>query len=111
MEETQTANTKISDLLDDRLDKLKAAANNGHIVKGIKETLKMLVEKKVEEVFLCDNDISDKYSKTLKEYCSNYLGKEPIEIKDFLILRDIVMNKKFKGKGPKCYCAAIIKSL
>lgn len=116
--------TKIRSFDDARLKNLKLASYQGNVVKGIKEVVKLIKAGKVEDVFIADNDLGDKYSSIIKEYLKAYLDQEPIEIADYTILRDIVMKrysketmemnearyeKEKKRRGPRCYCAAIIK--
>ena len=114
---------EIRDFSDKKLDYLKKCAYEGKVVKGIRQTIKAIVAGKVQEVFLCkNNSLGDKYDSVIRNYAKAYMGKEPIIISDFLILRDIVMNKYIsncgdiqknktgnnKIKGPKCFCAAIV---
>lgn len=119
---------KIEDFHDKRLDDLKLAAYKGNLVKGLRETLRAIKLRKAVNVYLADSDLSEKYSTVIMDFCKLYLLKYPIQIKDFTILRDIVMKRtpsdiiklnaskygedtsgKKKQKGPKCYCAAIIE--
>ena len=123
--ENEKENNEIRDFSDERLDYLKKCAYEGKVVKGIRQTIKAIIAGKVQYVFLCkNNSLGDKYDSVIKNYAKEYMGKEPIIISDFLILRDIVMNKyisncgdikknitgKNKIKGPKCFCAAIVLS-
>lgn len=120
--------TKITDFHDKRLDDLKMATYEGNMVKGLRESLRAIKLRKAINVYLADSDLGEKYSTVLIDFCKLYLQKQPIQIKDFTILRDIVMKRvpsdiielnaakygedassKKKKKGPKCYCAAIIE--
>ena len=54
--------TKIRSFDDARLKNLKLASYQGNVVKGIKEVVKLIKAGKVEDVFIADNDLGDKYS-------------------------------------------------
>ena len=113
---------KIRTYDDPRLMNLKRAAYSNNVVKGLKETVRLIKAGRAEQVFVADNELGEKYTSIIKEYLKAYQDKEILEVEDFTILRDIVMKTKpselveinqtkykkdTKKKGPKCYCAAI----
>ena len=114
----------INNYLDKNLDKLKLASFKGDVVKGLREVIRLIKNGRAEEVYLAlGDDLGNKYFDVVTKFTKSYLGKNPVIIKDFRILRDIVICKKpnelielhqnkfnVKNKGPKCYCAAIVKS-
>jgi hypothetical protein len=69
-------------------------------IKATISAIKAIIAGKVQYVFLCkNNSLGDKYDSVIKNYAKAYMGKEPIIISDFLILRDIVMNKYISNCG------------
>ena len=114
----------INDYFDHRLIKLKMASYKGDVVKGLREVIRLIKNGRAEEVFLAlGDDLGDKYYEVINKFTKSYLGKDPILIEDYKILRDIVICKqpielinlhenKFnkRNKGPKCFCAAIVKN-
>ena len=114
----------INDYFDINLNKLKFASYKGDVVKGLREVIRLIKNGRAEEVYLAlGDDLGDKYYDVINKFTKSYLGKDPILIKDYKILRDIVICKqpielinlhenKFnkRNKGPKCFCAAIVKN-
>ena len=114
----------INDYFDINLNKLKLASYKGDVVKGLREVIRLIKNGRAEEVYLAlGDDLGDKYYDVINKFTKSYLGKDPILIKDYKILRDIVICKqpielinlhenKFnkRNKGPKCFCAAIVKN-
>jgi hypothetical protein len=107
---------------EDHLAKLKIATVNGIVVKGIKETLRVIKSQKAKSVFIAKNGMEN-YKNVIRDYCALYLKDSLFEVDDWLELRDIVIggvpsqiikekalsNGKTAKITPKCYCAAIVE--
>jgi hypothetical protein len=107
---------------EESLIKLKKASLKGNVVKGLKETIRLIESGRAKTVFCAKSDDNENYLNVIKQICLLY-KIELIELDDWLILRDILINttpsEEVKAKArrlgkeakikPKCNCAAIIE--
>ena len=66
---------KIRTYDDPRLMNLKRAAYSNNVVKGLKETVRLIKAGRAEQVFVADNELGEKYTSIIKEYLKAYQDK------------------------------------
>ena len=58
---------KIRTYDDPRLMNLKRAAYSNNVVKGLKETVRLIKAGRAEQVFVADNELGEKYTSIIKK--------------------------------------------